>query len=786
TGYSRGKLYRTKLVPTSAGYVARNHLLACLNMLAVDCCVSPKGELVVAVHSGAPDWGSGPSGKGKLYKITYRNRQHPQPILVWPAGPREVRVAFDRPLDPALLEGLAKQTTIEYGEYVRAGDRFETLRPGYATVQQQLATPRFRLPILSAGVSADRRTLILTTAPQSRPACYAVTLPGLGRPEKPRSGELPQHSAIDLDYDLNGVEAIWQPRDGGPAETFWLPHLDLSMSRALMAGSTEHERLWRLLTRPGQLTLRTILDLEKMLEPAFQPGSLPEQIRTDREVALHIEATRKFSVKGLSDRTEVLEPGRRPVTGRTFPVREEKRKSLEVEVETGGETLSLSITFSDKSLGGWRPLPLRRFQVPWARPAGSKEEPVVVRIPELEGGSWTRGREVFHSDEAACAKCHVVGGQGGRIGPDLSNLIHRDYVSVLKDIREPSAAINPDHLGYAVELKDGRILTGVLRSDGAGRLILGDNTGKETTLSRREIESLTPSPVSVMPEGLDKTLGPQKLRDLLTFLLTEPLQPAKLEIPGAPAPRKRSEVEAVLKKADRPDKPLRKLRILLAAGPKDHGPGEHDYPLWQRRWFNLLSLAENVRVETVNGWPTQKLLDGADVIVFYSNNPGWSAEKGKQLDAFLQRGGGLVYLHYAVDGHKDVDALAQRIGLAWRGGISRFRHGALELTFPDPKHPITRGFDKVRFVDESYWRLSGDVKKVHVLASGTEEGEARPLLWTHESGKGRVFVSILGHYTWTFDDPLFRVLVLRGIAWSAGEAADRLTDLATVGARLAD
>jgi type 1 glutamine amidotransferase len=48
-----------------------------------------------------------------------------------------------------------------------------------------------------------------------------------------------------------------------------------------------------------------------------------------------------------------------------------------------------------------------------------------------------------------------------------------------------------------------------------------------------------------------------------------------------------------------------------------------------------------------------------------------------------------------------------------------------------------------------------------------------------------VFVSILGHYTWTFDDPLFRALLLRGIAWTAGEPADRLIDLATIGARIA-
>src|SRR5262245_45415483 len=67
-GESRGKIYRTQLVKTPAGYIAQNHLLARLNMLTIDACVSPKGDLVATVHSGPPDWGTGPSGKGRLYK----------------------------------------------------------------------------------------------------------------------------------------------------------------------------------------------------------------------------------------------------------------------------------------------------------------------------------------------------------------------------------------------------------------------------------------------------------------------------------------------------------------------------------------------------------------------------------------------------------------------------------------------------------------------------------------------------------------------------------------------
>jgi type 1 glutamine amidotransferase len=138
-------------------------------------------------------------------------------------------------------------------------------------------------------------------------------------------------------------------------------------------------------------------------------------------------------------------------------------------------------------------------------------------------------------------------------------------------------------------------------------------------------------------------------------------------------------------------------------------------------------------------------------------------------------------LHWAVEGQKHVQELADRIGLAWRGGSSKFRHGPLELKlYP---HPLVQGLEKLNLIDESYWNLVGDARSIDLIASGEEEGEPRPLVWTRQHGKGRVFVSIPGHYTWTFDDPLFRLLVLRGISWAGGQPHDRLAELATVGAR---
>ena len=212
TGESRGKLYRTQLVKTTAGYVAKNHIFACLNMLTVDCCLSPDGALVVACHSGGPDWGSGPTGKGKLFKITYTDKAHPQPVLVYPSGPREVRVEFDRPVDPQQLRDVLSHTKLTAGKYVRAGDRFETLWPGYAVVQAQKATPRFNVAVHSAQLTPDRRTLVLATDPLRGAVHYALTLPGMGRPKANPAragggwpkGELPQHAAIDLDFDLRG------------------------------------------------------------------------------------------------------------------------------------------------------------------------------------------------------------------------------------------------------------------------------------------------------------------------------------------------------------------------------------------------------------------------------------------------------------------------------------------------------------------------------------------------------------------------------------------------------
>lgn len=356
---------------------------------------------------------------------------------------------------------------------------------------------------------------------------------------------------------------------------------------------------------------------------------------------------------------------------------------------------------------------------------------------------------------------------------------------MLRDVTTPSFAINPDHLAYHVVLSDGRTLQGVVRSVGDS-LHVGDAKGQVVVVERGQVEELRPSALSIMPEGIPKLLGPERLRDLLTFLLT-PAPQMPRDYPGPRPPlRTLAEVQAALAGAPPPDSPPapRPLRLLLVAGPKDHGPGEHDYPAWQTAWSELLAAANQVQVATAWEWPAPEQFQTADVIIFYQHGD-WDERRAAEIDAYLEKGGGLVYIHWAVDGRRFGREFAERIGLAALGAVG-FRHGPLTLEFNRQlNHPISRNFTTLQMTDETYWKMVGNLPSRGWLATAIEDGAPQPQLWTLEPRRGRVFVSIPGHYSWTFDDPLFRILLLRGIAWTAREPVDRFNELVWPGAEIA-
>ncbi len=788
-GESRGKLWCTKLVKTEVGYVAATQLFAALQMLTVDACVAPNGDLVVACHSGGPDWGTGPTGRGKLYRIKFTQSNEPQPIATWAESPTEIRVAFDRPLDPLRMRNLAEQVRVEYGDFVRAGDRFENLVPPYAVVQRQLLAPRFELPVLGASITSDLRTLIVSTNAMRSSVHYAITIPRESSATvDPSEEHHVDFEKTDLDFTLNGVQATWtaSTRDAPitPGTTTWLPHLNLSVARELTKGSEQHQSFWNELGHPGVLQLQTRLDVNGVLRPKVQPGAKLDYQWPQESVTILLRSPQPIAVVASAGEIKTSSQDGSHEVRLQCPADLIEGILLDVKLTSfDSASPELTISLSTNEDSRLRPLPLHRFTMPWAQEAQSDDssnEP--IRIAQLEGGNWGKGRQVFHGEAASCSKCHSVGGGGSKIGPDLGNLVHRDYPSVMRDIISPSFAINPDFIGHVIALNDGRVMAGILQTT-KEEWVLADNKGTLTTIDRSQVESTKLSDVSVMPIGLSEKLTEAEMRDLMTFLLTEPPH-MPLDAPlDAPPLRSQAEVAAALAGAPTLPNDLRPLQIVLVAGPKDHGPGEHDYPAWQVQWAQLLAAARNVNVSIAWEFPSKEQLASADVLIFFQKG-NWDDDRALQLDRFQSRGGGAVYIHWAVNGNDRVADFSDRIGLASRGGSIRYRHGALKLDLHNADHPILRNLSTIQLYDESYWLLTGNPEKVILLATSTEDGAEQPQVWTYEKGNGRVFVSIPGHYSWTFDDPFFRILLLRGIAWTAREPIDRFNELVPLGARM--
>ena len=103
----------------------------------------------------------------------------------------------------------------------------------------------------------------------------------------------------------------------------------------------------------------------------------------------------------------------------------------------------------------------------FAQPATTGPTPSVKEYADFANGhdgNPVRGREMFFSEKASCAKCHTVDGSAAKAGPDLSavgdKFPRRELIS---SILEPSADIAVGYGATLVETKSGEEYLGVLK-----------------------------------------------------------------------------------------------------------------------------------------------------------------------------------------------------------------------------------------------------------------------------------------------------------------------------------
>jgi putative heme-binding domain-containing protein len=376
-------------------------------------------------------------------------------------------------------------TRIAWAAGDQNGDRSNRDRSLPSAAASGRNEPRGTIGIAGARFDVEEPTvLILATDPHPADAVYAFEVGG----ER-------------VAYSFAGVEAVWE-RDGEPAsgQSLVWPHLDLDAVRRLTAGSRVHERQLESLAAAGTLALRVWVRLPKRTTLTLEAGG-----------ALTFEEGTLGGEDGQfgDDRRRII-----------FRTTDSEPAELFVVLATGGDgPPRLRATMRTEADPTERPLPREALRLPWVPPsAASPAAPGEVAEATLTGGDPVRGEAVFFSEAARCANCHRVDGRGAEVGPDLSNLSDMSLATLAREIAEPSATIHPDYVPYTVSLKDGRVLAGLVRAEGAELLRIVDPNAQETRVARSEVEQIRPTATSIMPVGLVGVIGEQGFRDLLAYL----------------------------------------------------------------------------------------------------------------------------------------------------------------------------------------------------------------------------------------------------------------------------
>jgi len=139
----------------------------------------------------------------------------------------------------------------------------------------------------------------------------------------------------------------------------------------------------------------------------------------------------------------------------------------------------------------------------------------------LVGGDAEAGRKIFfESASAQCTRCHKVDGKGGDVGPEMRGVATREKREyILESIVDPSAKIAKGFESVAVRTTDGKMFTGILKSEDATKISIMPGDGKLVTIEKADIKTRKNQEESTMPP-LTNVLTKFEIRHLVEYLST--------------------------------------------------------------------------------------------------------------------------------------------------------------------------------------------------------------------------------------------------------------------------
>lgn len=133
-------------------------------------------------------------------------------------------------------------------------------------------------------------------------------------------------------------------------------------------------------------------------------------------------------------------------------------------------------------------------------------------------GDAEAGQAIFEG-QAGCVGCHMIRGEGGSLGPDLSNIGMESNLTRLREsLLEPSKEIAAGFEKVVVTLKSGDRIEGVARNRSNYSLQVLDVRGNLHLLESPQIDDAEFDEQSWMPRDYGDRLSEEQVRDVLTFL----------------------------------------------------------------------------------------------------------------------------------------------------------------------------------------------------------------------------------------------------------------------------
>lgn len=112
------------------------------------------------------------------------------------------------------------------------------------------------------------------------------------------------------------------------------------------------------------------------------------------------------------------------------------------------------------------------------------------------------------------------------MGPQLDGIGLRGAERLIEDILDPSRVVDTAFQTTLLILKDGSVVSGLLRREEGANWVLAESTGQETSIPKNQVQQSRPSTTSLMPDNFSELLSPDEFTHLLQFLISSPAAPA--------------------------------------------------------------------------------------------------------------------------------------------------------------------------------------------------------------------------------------------------------------------